>query len=93
MLIYEEYRKGKPDPSDVLYLRLMYDICESLKIINVSWSIEGEQVYGRNAPFIDVLIARRQQDNNYHLFIRQGVSLFNEVTQDNGYDRRNRQKR
>jgi hypothetical protein len=40
-----------------------------------------KQVYGRNEPFIDVLIARRQQDDNYHLFIRQGVRLFNVVTQ------------
>ncbi|CAF1459671.1 unnamed protein product [Rotaria sordida] len=77
MSIYEECRKEEQDPSDLLYLRLMYDICESLKIINVSWSIERKQVHDRNDPFIDVLVARRQQDNNYHLFIRQAVQQGN----------------
>jgi hypothetical protein len=34
MSIYEEYRTEKQDPSDPLYIRLMHDICECLKIIN-----------------------------------------------------------
>jgi hypothetical protein len=59
----------------------MHDICECLKIINLSWSIGNKEVYGGNDPFIDVLIAREEQNNSYHLFIRQGVNLLNKVTQ------------
>jgi hypothetical protein len=81
MSIYEEYRTEKQDSSDPLHFRLMHDICKCLKIINVSWSIGQKEVYGGNDSFIDVLIAREEQNNSYDLFIRQGVNLFNKVTQ------------
>jgi len=81
MSIYEEYRTEKQDPSDPLHIRLMHDICECLKIINVSWSMGEKEVYSGNDSFIDVLIAREEQNNSYHLFIRQGVNLLNKVTQ------------
>jgi hypothetical protein len=80
MLVRDKCLKSNKDPSDSPTTSLMNDLITSIKLIHIEWSIpEDKEKYGKNEPFIDIVIARHHQDN-FYLLLRQCINLVDNST-------------
>jgi hypothetical protein len=80
MSVRNEYLQDAKDPSDPLCLHLLHDLLSGLKLMDITWSLEQTTEYGKNSAGIDVAIARDNQQNDYHLFVRQCIKIIDNVT-------------
>jgi hypothetical protein len=76
----DDYLQDAKDPSDPLDLHLIHDLLSSLKLMEITWSLEQRTKYGKNSAGIDVVIARHYQKDGYYFFLRQCVKLVDSIT-------------
>jgi hypothetical protein len=76
----DDYLKDKKDPSDSPNTCLMLDFVNAIKIMEMTWSIEEADRYGKNEPFIGIAIARHPEDGGQYFFVRQCVNLVSNIT-------------
>ncbi len=57
-----------------------YVLVAAIKILEINWSIENSEEFGKNEPFIEVAIARHYEKDGYYFFLRHCVNLVHDVT-------------
>ena len=53
---------------------------KAIKVLKITWSVKEKAVYRRNAPYIDIAIARYHQDDDVYFFLRQCINLVDNDT-------------
>jgi hypothetical protein len=51
--------------------------------VEITWSLKQTKKYGKNSAGIDVAISRDNQQNGYHLLVRQCVKIVDSATDEN----------
>jgi hypothetical protein len=82
MTVLDDYLKQKKDSSDSPNTCSMFDFVNAIKIMEMTWSIEEDNRYEKNEPFIDIAIARHPEDDGQYFFVRQCVILVNNITSE-----------
>lgn len=53
----------------------MYDLLKSVKMFEITWSLQDDVKFEDNELFIDIAVAHHYQEDDYYLFLRQRVNL------------------
>ncbi len=55
---------------------IIYHLIEAIKIVDVAWNVAEAAKFGRNEPFIDIVVLHHQQ-SGHHLHVRQCINIVN----------------
>jgi hypothetical protein len=73
--VHVDALEEEDDASDLPDTRLVYELIKGIKMLKITWSVNGKTVYGRNEPYFDIAIVRHHQDDDVYFFLSQYITL------------------
>ncbi|CAF4544320.1 unnamed protein product, partial [Rotaria socialis] len=74
-VVRDEVLNEKQNSSNSSTTNLLYDLVKSVKMFEVTWSLEHKDKSDKNEPFIDVAVAHHHQQDGFYLFLRQCINM------------------